>query len=280
MSQRPHTVTGLAIEPAIARVVLTWNPLPWTPLIDHFRVYGVPGRDGRPQERPEHLLGKTVYPRFVHAGLDPRGSEWSYLVVAVSDAGQRSRPSAVISGSSQASVIATGTELARVGEFDGKGSELLFSPASYAKIPTTYPTAIITYTQGVDQPGTGWPYLLPGPGDGWAGRKVYRVLWTVPLATAPTTPVDLAAWLIDTTRLGGVLTVRVNGAEVQRVTLAKGATLGSRNADATLPNSTMVRAYHEFALPEGALVAGTNVVEFELTEGGWVAWDAVGLYAR
>ena len=30
----------------------------------------------------------------------------------------------------------------------------------------------------------------------------------------------------------------------------------------------------------GALAAGENLVEFTLAEGGWVAWDALGLYER
>ncbi|WIK81768.1 hypothetical protein [Micrococcus lylae] len=41
-----------------------------------------------------------------------------------------------------------------------------------------------------------------------------------------------------------------------------------------------MRSRHEFALPAGALTGGENVVELTLAEGGWVAWDALGLYER
>lgn len=280
MSKKPQTVTGVATTGAVSRVELTWTPLPWEPLIDHYRVYALPttGRHARPDET--HLVGKTVYPRFVHHGLDPAGEAFRYVIVAVSDAGRRGRPSSAVVGESQASVTATGRELARIGEFDGKSLELRFSPAEYGQIPKAYPTAVIDYVQGVDTPAEAWPYLLPGPGDAWAGRKTYRTRWTVPLDAAPQRDVDLALWFVDTTRLGGRLDVAVNGHDVRSVELAKGATRGSREGDATLPGSTLVRSRHEFALPAGALTAGENVVEFTLAEGGWVAWDALGLYER
>lgn len=280
MSKNPQTVTGVAATGAISRVELTWTPLPWEPLIDHYRVYALPtsGRGATPDET--HLVGKTVYPRFVHHGLDPAGEDFRYVVVAVSDAGRRGRPSSAVVGGSQASVTATGRELARIGEFDGKSLELRFSPAQYGQIPKAHPTAVIDYVQGVDTPAAAWPYLLPGPGDAWAGRKAYRARWTVTLDAAPQRDVDLALWFVDTTRLGGRLDVAVNGRSVRSVELAKGATRGSREGDATLPGSTLLRSYHEFTLPTGALAVGENVVEFTLAEGGWVAWDALGLYER
>ena len=89
-------------------------------------------------------------------------------------------------------------------------------------------TAVIDYVQGVDTPAEAWPYLLPGPGDAWAGRKAYRARWTVTLDAAPQRDVDLALWFVDTTRLGGRLDVAVNGRSVRSVELAKGATRGSR----------------------------------------------------
>ena len=280
MSKKPQTVTDVATTGAVSRVELTWTPLPWEPLIDHYRVYALPTTDRHTRPDETHLVGKTVYPRFVHHGLDPAGEAFRYVIVAVSDAGRCSRPSSAVVGESQASVTATGRELARIGEFDGKSLELRFSPAEYGQIPKAYPTAVIDYVQGVDTPGEAWPYLLPGPGDAWAGRKTYRTRWTVPLDAAPQRDVDLALWFVDTTRLGGRLDVAVNGQDVRSVELPKGATRGSREGDATLPGSTLVRSRHEFALPAGALTAGENVVEFTLAEGGWVAWDALGLYER
>ena len=280
MSPRPQTVTALEAEPALASTTLTWQPLGWDPLIDHYRVYAVRGESAPDGKNEAELLAKTVYPRFVHADLDPAGETWTYVVLAVSDAGRRGKPGAPVTATSQPSVIATGDEVATIGAFDGRTLEFLHAPSGYATIPEQFPDALIDYTQGADDPGTAWPYLLPGPGDAWAGRKTYRARWTLTLAEAPAADHDLAVWLVDTTRLGGILRVSVNEEHLVDIELPEGATRGSREGDATVPGSTLRRSFHEHAVPPELLQAGENVLELELVEGGWVAWDAVGLFAQ
>ncbi|WP_432487183.1 polysaccharide lyase family protein [Kineococcus sp. SYSU DK018] len=280
MTARPRTVTELAAESALARTVLTWQPVGWEPLIDHYRVYATRGEHRRWRPSEADLLGKTVYPRFVHDGQDPAGEQWTYVVSAVSDAGAVSRPSDALAAASLPSVTATGREVARIGDFDGKSLEFRFAPAGYAQIPTTYPDALVEHVQGRDTPAGSWPYLLPGPGDAWAGGKAYTALWHLALDEAPSQHHDLALWLIDTTRLGGRLEVDVNGTRVQDVDVVPGATRGSRDGDATVPGSTLVRSFHEFAVPASTLRAGENTIRFRMATGGWVAWDAIGLYAR
>lgn len=280
MSPRPDTVTGLRAEPALARTLLSWDPLGFDPLIDHFRIYAVRGESAPSTPQESDLIAKTVYPNFAHTNLDPAGETWTYTVLAVSDAGTRSEPSAPVTGSSQPSVTATGREMARIGDFDGRTLELLDAPSSYAQIPAQFPDALIEYEQGSDEPGAAWPYLLPGPGDAWAGRKAYRARWTLILQEAPAADLDLAVWLVDTTRLGGSLRVSANGEHVTDIDLPVGSTRGSREGDATVPGSPLLRSFHEPPLPATLLQAGANVLEFELAEGGWVAWDAVGVFAR
>lgn len=280
MSPRPATVSGIVAEPALTTITLSWDSLGWNPLIDHYRVYSVAAEGAADDPREENLVGKTVYPRFVHHGLDPAGEERTYTVLAVSDAGRRGRPSDPVTAASQPSVTATGREIASIGVFDGRTLEHRFAPSSYARIPTTYPDAVIEYVQGTDRPAEAWPYLLPGPGDAWAGRKAYRARWTVTLPQPPAGDLDLALWLVDTTRLGGTLRVSVGGKHLADVTLPQGATRGSREGDATVPGSTLQRSYHELPVPAAMLDAGQNVLELHLVEGGWVAWDAVGLFAR
>lgn len=279
---RPDPVTGLGATGDLLTITLDWQPLPWSTVVDHYRVYGIAG-DGRAEARelrslPDRLLlAKTVYPRWRHRDRSAAGEAWSYLVVAVDAAGTWSRPSEVVVGRSTASITHTGEALAVVGDFDGRTLELLFAPSSYPSIPTSYPDARIEVRHGADAAGR-WPYLLPGPGDAWAGRKAYRLDWTVGLDRAPERPA-LAVWLVDTTRLAGRLDVAVNGTEVEQLTLIAGGTQGSRQGDSTLPNSPLVPAYYEFELPAGSLRVGENTIRFTLAEGGWVAWDAVGLYA-
>ncbi len=280
MSKAPARITGLAAESALVQTLLTWTPLAWEPLIDHYRVHGIPGERTGWQPSDTDLLAKTVYPRWTHHGLDPAGERWTYAVTAVSDAGARSAPSAQLSASSSASVSATGRPLAVIGAFDGKSLEFRFSPSGYARIPAAYPLAVVDYTQELDTPASAWPYLLPGPGDAWAGYKAYTARWHISVQEDPVTEYDLALWVIDSTRLGGRIEVDVNGARIKDVTLTPGATRGSREGDATIPASTLVRAYYEFAVPAGAFRPGKNTVQFTLAAGGWVAWDAIGLFAR
>jgi hypothetical protein len=280
MSPRPATVTGLQSRSALATITLTWNSLGFDPLIDHYRIYAVRGDSAPRSLRESDLLAKSVYPRLVHAGLDPAGETWTYTILAVSDAGQRGRASTPLTATSQPSVTATGREVAAIGDFDGRTLEFAFAPSSYARIPVQYPDAVIEYVQGVDEPGAAWPYLLPGPGDAWAGRKEYRARWTLTLDGEPAADHDLAVWLVDTTRLGGTLRISANGEHVTDVDLPAGATRGSREGDATVPGSTLLRSFHELPIPTAALQAGRNVIEFHLAAGGWVAWDAVGLFAR
>ncbi|MGO2023457.1 MAG: polysaccharide lyase family protein [Brachybacterium tyrofermentans] len=280
MSPRPDTVTDLHAEPALARTLLSWEPLGFDPLIDHFRIYAVRGESAPEEPQESDLIAKTVYPNVAHTDLDPAGETWTYTVLAVSDAGRRGRPSAPVTASSQPSVTATGREIATIGAFDGRTLEHHLAPTSYSQIPEEFPDAVIEYEQGADEPGTAWPYLLPGPGDAWAGKTAYRARWTFTLEEAPQAEYDLAVWLVDTTRLGGILRVSANDEHVTDIELPLGSTRGSREGDATVPGSPLLRSFHEPALPAALLQAGANVIEFELAEGGWVAWDAVGVFAR
>ena len=150
---------------------------------------------------------------------------------------------AVLRDMETAGIKVDGEELARIGEFDGKSLELRFSPAQYGQIPKAHPTAVIDYVQGVDTPAAAWPYLLPGPGDAWAGRKAYRARWTVALDAAPQRDVDLALWFVDTTRLGGRLDPRlVRAVERDRPGAVQRAAGGMGRIGELLDESAHVRA--------------------------------------
>ncbi|MGO1286864.1 MAG: polysaccharide lyase family protein [Brachybacterium sp.] len=279
MSPQPGTITSLHAAPAVASTTLTWDPLGWDPLIDHFRIYAAAGESAPPEPDEEDLLGKTVYPRFVHDGQDPAGETWTYRVLAVSDAGLRSEPGETVTASSLASVTSTGRAVATIGDFDGRTLEHRHAPAGYTRIPGEHPEALIEYVQGADTPGEAWPYLLPGPGDTWAGSRDYRARWTLTIED-PQTPHDLALWLVDTTRLGGTLRISVDGEHMADVELPLGATRGSREGDANVPGTALMPSYHELEIPQRMLPVGECEIEFHLAAGGWVAWDAIGVFAR
>lgn len=119
----------------------------------------------------------------------------------------------------------------------------------------------------------------PGPGDAWAGSRDYRARWTLVIED-PQIPHDLALWLVDTTRLGGTLRISVDGEHMAEVELPLGATRGSREGDANVPGTALMPSYHELEIPQRMLPVGECEIEFHLAEGGWVAWDAIGVFAR
>jgi hypothetical protein len=270
---RPPAITELRGSGQLGSVTLDWKPVSWATVVDHYAVEVLNAGSWE-------LLGKTVYPHFVHRGLGVTGVTRSYRIVTVDAAGNRSRPSATVAAANLTSVTVSGVSVARVGEFDGKGSELALSPNGYASYPTRFP-ADVDYVFGTSTPSADWSYLLPGPADRWAGSKNHRATFRFELAAVPDRDLDLALWLIDShATIPGSAVLSVNGTQVDRLVFANGATKGSTIADSTYPGSPLKPSYIERPLPRGLFRTGQNVIELFKDNGSWVAYDAFGIYAR
>lgn len=262
-------VRNLRAEPKLMENLLTWEPVGWDTALDHYRVLGV-GRDGK-----EQLLGKTIFPFFRHDRLDPAGETWRYAVEIVDAAGGVS-PRADAPQTSSIASVTVGAELARLGDFDRKDLEFKYAPKDYKKIVTAYPDQKVV--AGPDASAGNVAYLLPGPGDKWAGNKAYTLEWTVDIPE-PSGDIALALWLVDTTKLGGTLDVEINGFS-RAVELPQGATKGSKVGDASGEKTSLKPVAIEFDLPAGTLKQGENTLVFTVSEGGWLAWDALGLFRK
>ena len=265
----PPAATGVQAEPQLMENYVTWEPASWDVVLDHYRVIGTDPNG------VDVLLGKTIFPFFRHSRRDVAGEKWTYYVKVVDAAGAESTPSGKATSTSLPSVTA-GTALATIGSFDRKGTEFQYSPKDYKKIVTAHPDQTITV--GPDAKPADVPYLLPGPGDKWAGSKAYTLKWTVKL-DRPTGKAALALWLIDTTKLGGILDVTINDFHKQ-IELPQGATQGSRQGDASGDPTPLRPTAIEFDLAEDTLKEGENQLVFTLREGGWLAWDALGIFAK
>jgi hypothetical protein len=267
--RRPPAITGLHGAGGIRIVTLDWKPVSWATVVDHYAVYA----DGA-------LIGKTVYPHFVHRGLDFTGVTRSYSIVTVDAAGNRSSQSQPAAVANLTSVTMSGTPVATVGTFDGKGSELALSPKGYADYPTRFPDDV-DYTFGTSTPSADWSYLLPGPADKWAGSKNHRATFRFELPAVPDQDLDLALWLIDShASLATSALLTVNGTGAGRVPFANGATKGSTIADSTYPGSPLKPSYVELPLPKALFRPGPNVLELFKDTGSWIAYDAFGIFAR
>ncbi|WP_433164507.1 polysaccharide lyase family protein [Kribbella sp. CA-247076] len=270
---RPPAVTQLTGSGQLGSITLDWKPVSWATVVDHYAVYVQ-------NAGSFDLVGKTVYPHFVHRGLGFTGVRRMYRIVTVDAAGNRSRPSATVAATNSTSVTVSGVPVATVGTFDGKGSDLALSPNGYASYPTRFP-ADVDYTFGTSTPATDWSYLLPGPADRWAGSRNHRATFRFQLTAVPEQDLDLALWLIDShASLAGSAVMTVNGSEVERLTFANGATKGSTIADSTYPGSPLKPSYLERPLPRALFRAGENVLELFKDNGSWIAYDAFGVFAR
>ncbi|WP_107485795.1 polysaccharide lyase family protein [Streptomyces marincola] len=275
MSFLAHPVRGLRAEGRIAAVDLTWNAAPWVPLVDHFEVYAA--RDRAPRENADTLIARTLYPHFTHAVLGPHAVTWHYRVVAVMASGARGR--AATARATTSASYATGRPVAVVGEFDHKGLEFALSPAGSSRYLATFPDGV-DYRYGQSTPGTHWPYLHPGPSDGWAGRRSHRFALRFALDAAPAADLGFALWLTDThATIPGRAVLALNGTEISEIAFEKGATKGSLEGDATRPGNPLKPSFVELPLPADAFTSGENVLTLDKTDGSWHAYDAIGVFA-
>lgn len=268
----PAAVRRLRTTGELGRILLSWEGEAYHPLVDHYAIYASePGG-------AESLLAKTVYANFVHSKLGGPARTFSYRVVTVDAAGDRSRPSRTVVGTSAQSVTVSGRPIATVGTFDQKSLEFALAPNLSAQFTARFGTGV-DYTYGVDAPGVDWSYIHPGPSDAWAGRKAHRFTFRFTVDAVPAGEVWLAIWLIDThATIPGTVVLGLNGTTVREVALEKGATRGSLEGDATRPGSPLKPSYVELPLPKAALVAGENVLTIDKTSGSWHVYDAVGVY--
>jgi hypothetical protein len=263
----PAVVRRLRTAGELGRIQISWEGEAYRPLVDHYAVYASQTPGG-----PQTLVGKTVYSTFTHAKLGAAAKTFYYRVVVVDAAGDRSRPSPAVRGTSVESVTVSGRPIATVGTFDHKSLELALAPNGYAQYPTRFPN-------GIDSPSTGWSYIHPGPADAWAGRKAHRFTLRFALDAVPASDPWLAIWLVDShATTPGAVVLGLNGTPVREVALEKGATRGSLEGDATLPGSPLKPSYVELPLPRAALVAGDNVITIDKNTGSWHVYDALGIF--
>lgn len=268
---RPSPTSITECKAGLMEINLAWEPLDWAIPLDHYRV------EGHRKGYGWKLLKKTIFPAFSHNRLSPKGEEWLYRIRTVDAAGNISRPSLPVRAKSLRSVV-TGVPIIKAGNFDRRSTDLRFAPKDYKKIPVAFPDGKIS----VSGKAPNIPYLLPGPGDTWAGGKSYTLSWDFDFSKrdirAPKTKIYLALWFIDTTKLGGSLDVELGGFR-ESLEIPKGETAGSKKGDARRDDGSLKPGCWELEIPLTDLKEGRNVLTLKLQKGGWIAWDAMGLFA-
>ncbi|KNX36134.1 hypothetical protein VV01_01575 [Luteipulveratus halotolerans] len=265
----------------LRRIRVTWEQ---PDLLDvaSYRVHGQhvrrsPAARLRPAEH--NLMAEVDTPVYAQHDLSPHGERWEYLVVAVDAHGEPCASSEPVEATSTTSVTVTGTPVATVGSFNGRGHELALSPSGFARYQSVFP-ADVDFTHGRDRPDTAWSYLQPGPDDAWAGRRSHRFRLRFWLDDVPTDDLDLAVWLTDRHPVrAGAAGLTVNGAVIDPLIFADEVEAAPLAAPA-VPGRGAGPAYLERPVSRALFRRGENVIEIAKEQGSWIAYDALGVFAR
>ena len=96
----------------------------------------------------------------------------------------------------------------QIGKTDGNNAEFALAPNGYARFKSD-----ALFVVGTSKPSEDWPYVQPGPVDGWAGARPHTFLVLFGLETAPTGgDCRLGLSLIDThSTAPPTLRIEING---------------------------------------------------------------------
>ncbi len=154
----------------------------------------------------------------------------------------------------------------QIGESDDSTTEFAFAPKDYGQYRE--PGCFVI---GQSDPREDWPYVQPGPSDGWAPGGPYTSVILFGLAAEPTESCRLVLDLVDTHSVRPPkLRVAINDHTWEHQ-MPKGA------GDKSVSGEPSKGREHVVAIdvPAEALKAGNNLVAITSVSGSWVLWDAV-----
>jgi hypothetical protein len=166
--------------------------------------------------------------------------------------------------------------VATIGTVDWSDAEFALAPAGYAQYSTQFPNDV-QFTLGTSDPATAWPYIHPGPDDGWAGSRVHTFTVNLSLDTVPADGLQLVVFLLDTHNTDpGTVVVALNGNAGTTVSLPAGG--GAGYASGSAFDSGDQPTQFSVPLPAAQLATGPNTITISKTTGSWMVYDAVGVY--
>ncbi|MGO8674314.1 MAG: GH92 family glycosyl hydrolase [Limisphaerales bacterium] len=203
--------------------------------------------------------------------------------------GRRSRIGAFGTGSLVLAVAAALTvhaadslePLWRIGQAGHRAAEFALAPTNYAAFLERFGSPDQAYYVGLSKPENDWPYILPGPLDGWGGSSGngrWDQMNTLPIGfvLAQTAATGQCVFTINVAETPPQqppkLRVAVNGAVFER-DLRPGGSQDSLSGNMTSPKPQAVRV--EF--PASLLRPGYNEIALRSTAGSWMMFDALCL---
>ncbi len=160
----------------------------------------------------------------------------------------------------------------QIGQLDRDDKELALAPDGWSRYKKD-----AVYVVGQSRPETDWPYVLPGPEDGWGGSLPHtaEIYFSIARPAASGT-CRLTLSFVDTQfRVPPQLRITVNGQSWTRDTIT-----GSGGDDALSGKPASGKPSEvSVDFPAGLLDAGLNTVKISSVKGSWLVYDAVTLSA-
>jgi alpha-mannosidase len=144
----------------------------------------------------------------------------------------------------------------QIGEANNNTTEFALAPDRYADF-----TKDGFFIVGYSNPKADWPYIHPGPRDGWAGGRPHTFYIYFALKGSPQSG-DECRLLLDLVQVNAPLPeIRIE--------------VNERSFTQSLPNSR--ESYVDIAFPATGLKAGNNVIKITTLSGSWFLYDSIGL---
>ncbi|MEW6744524.1 MAG: polysaccharide lyase family protein [Planctomycetota bacterium] len=157
-----------------------------------------------------------------------------------------------------------------IGAKDGDNRELALAPDRYAQFRDD-----AFFVVGWSDPKADWPYVHPGPNDGWAGSRSHTFTILFGLRNRPEEgECRLTLDLLDThSQAPPTLRITVNGHAFDEMPVPRGA------GDASVFGDPRQGRRHtlEISFPADVLREGENEVAITSLQGSWVLYDRVAL---
>ncbi|MCU1526924.1 MAG: hypothetical protein JWP75_687 [Frondihabitans sp.] len=167
--------------------------------------------------------------------------------------------------------------IATIGAVDWTDDGFALAPGGYGSYSTNFPNDV-TFTVGSSDPAQAWPYIHPGPDDGWAGSRAHPFTVSFHLDAVPSAGLQLVVFLLDTHNTDpGSVSIALNSGAPTSVALPAGG--GSGYADGSALTSGDQPYQFAVDLPAAILATGANTIVITKTSGSWMVYDAIGIFA-
>tara|TARA_R110000823_G_scaffold211018_5_gene341399 strand:- start:625 stop:3759 length:3135 start_codon:yes stop_codon:yes gene_type:complete len=166
-----------------------------------------------------------------------------------------------------------------IGQADESASEFALAPNGYEEFaPEGFGGANRYYVVGESDPQYDWPYILPGPKDGfagygyWAGRALHKLPIYFELEqTSEVSTCNLVIDILETSSKNAPLFRAYINGKVYEHQLRRGKSGGpSEKLSANIQTVT-------FSFPSKELKKGVNEILFQNMTGGWCVFDGIKL---